>query len=519
MTILYILLFIVCLSTLIMVHEAGHLATAKIFKVYCFEYAIGFGPRLFSFKRKGGETRFSLRAIPFGGFVSMYGESDAIPEDVTEPIDPSRSINSIKKWKRAIIMTAGIMMNFLLAILIFFVYEVGFPKYTARVGHITVKKDSLAEIAGLHSKDYVYTPIQGYNIFYDDNAILTYGDDSTLPVYFGYDYGSITLKDQAFYNRAVAYQREELGSIASDYISITYDQAINGDYSSEEIINNYLTGYIRAFSIKQNKDKTYSILFGISENYLDEADKTFICSLSLDKETYENKFKYVPVGAYISVVGDISKEESHNEMTVKEYLTSYPETSKNYLKEKNGGLKPNKINFNVNVLDEETPSGKGVAKSLECVISDNGKLDKELGLYMQLDSHRNGFGESIGNTFVDFGESATLIYRALGQLFTGQGWNNIGGIIAIGVSTTQILEQNGFGLFLYYWAMISVNLGIVNLLPFPGLDGWHFLVAIVEGVSKKDIPPKVKNVVSAVGLIILFLLMIMVIIKDLIMVL
>ena len=74
MTVLYILLFIVCLSTLIMVHEAGHLLTAKIFKVYCFEYAIGFGPRLFSFKRKNGETRFSIRAIPFGGFVSMYGQ-------------------------------------------------------------------------------------------------------------------------------------------------------------------------------------------------------------------------------------------------------------------------------------------------------------------------------------------------------------------------------------------------------------------------------------------------------------
>ena len=52
MIVLYILLFIVCLSTLVMVHEAGHLIAAKTFKVYCFEYAVGFGPKLFSRKRK-----------------------------------------------------------------------------------------------------------------------------------------------------------------------------------------------------------------------------------------------------------------------------------------------------------------------------------------------------------------------------------------------------------------------------------------------------------------------------------
>ncbi len=68
------------------------------------------------------------------------------------------------------------------------------------------------------------------------------------------------------------------------------------------------------------------------------------------------------------------------------------------------------------------------------------------------------------------------------------------------------------------WAMISVNFGIVNLLPFPGLDGWQFLVTIVEGVAHKEIPAKVKNTMSAIGLLLLFALMIMIVIKDIIMV-
>ena len=71
-------------------------------------------------------------------------------------------------------------------------------------------------------------------------------------------------------------------------------------------------------------------------------------------------------------------------------------------------------------------------------------------------------------------------------------------------------------MFLFYWALISVNLGIVNLLPFPGLDGWQFLVTIVEGITRKTIPTKVKSIVSAIGIGLLFILMILIIIKDVI---
>ena len=66
------------------------------------------------------------------------------------------------------------------------------------------------------------------------------------------------------------------------------------------------------------------------------------------------------------------------------------------------------------------------------------------------------------------------------------------------------------------WGMISVNLAIFNLLPFPGLDGWHLLVIIVEGITKKEIPSKVKNIVSTIGMILLFALMAVVFIKDII---
>ncbi len=499
-----------------MVHEAGHLLTAKIFKVYCFEYAIGFGPRLLSFKRKNGETRFSIRAIPFGGFVSMYGEAETVPEDVG-PIDESRSLNKIAKWKRAIIMTAGIIMNFVLALVIFFVYEIAFPNYTARVAHITVKENTIAYNAGLRSKDYLYTPILDNYIFYDDNATITKNDSSNVDVYFGYDYSSITLKDQAIYKRAVAFQRQDYGEITLPYTDISYDEAINGDYSGEEVVINRISGYIGAYAanaIKGDKDN-YLLRVAIIENYLDKPERAVYADYKMSKDEYNTQFKYVPVGAFITFVGDFSVDQYGNYMKVSEFATSYPLITIGNLFTNKSAVDNKSISSTFYVLNENTNNYKGDATPISCDLV-SGKIPRELGLYMQLDSRQNSYGEAVRNTFKDFGNAATLIYRGLGSLFTKEGFKNIGGIIAIGVSTTQILQSEGFGLFLFYWAIISVNLGIVNLLPFPGLDGWHFLVTIVEGITHKEIPSKVKNIVSAIGVAILLVLMVLILIKDII---
>ena len=171
--------------------------------------------------------------------------------------------------------------------------------------------------------------------------------------------------------------------------------------------------------------------------------------------------------------------------------------------------------------DETTPVGRGVKTSVMSIPltknSSNSRLPTNFGLSMQLDEYRNNFGEAVKYTFTDFADASSAIVRGLGQLITTKdGWRQIGGIIQIGVVSTQILEQNGFGRFLMLWGLISVNLGIVNLLPFPGLDGWHLLVLFIEGVFRKEIPPKVKNIVSAVGIALLFLLMALVLVKDVI---
>lgn len=534
MTFLYILLFLVCLSTLIMVHEAGHLVTAKIFKVYCFEYALGFGPRLLSFKRKNGETRFSLRAIPFGGFVSMYGESDSVPSELEGlQIDPSRSINNIKHWKRAIVMTAGILMNFFLALLVFFIYEMAFPAYSARTAHITVRKDSITYEAGLRSQDTVYaarlSASDGFYLFYDNNANVHYLDDTDKPAYFGYNYNLMTIKNTDIADKAVAFERSELGEITTSGTSLTYEQFFNKEYT-EETVNYKIGGYFHWYALTEDYKLYYTIVerFTDTDNYGQPIEgKYIICSVQLDKDLFEKKFYYIPDGEYIELVGKVSKDKINGEeytlIKSTEYETAYPLVSNNLIKETN--LNPNRLDIHMDVLEAGDGDNTRVGVHQLSVGIVNGYLkgntaddQKDFGLAMQLDEHKNSYGTAVGNTFKDFGNSTTLIFRGLGQLFTPEGFKNVGGIIAIGVVTTRTLEQNGFGNFLFMWAMISVNLGIVNLLPFPGLDGWQFLVTIVEGVAHKEIPAKVKNTMSAVGIMLLFALMIMIVIKDIIMV-
>ena len=157
--ILDLLLFVLCLSVLIVVHELGHLSAAKAFGVYCFEFSVGFGPALFRGKRKKGETYIALRGIPFGGFVSMYGEENGelkdkennLPDGI-ESIPEHRSLANIKKWKKAIILGAGVTLNALLAILVFFVSNgPWFSQQQLYLNQIEVSENSIAVNEGLAS--------------------------------------------------------------------------------------------------------------------------------------------------------------------------------------------------------------------------------------------------------------------------------------------------------------------------------------------------------------------------------
>ncbi len=109
-----VIIFLLVISLLIFVHELGHFLVAKLIGARVDEFAIGFPPRLFS--KKYGQTEYSLNALPFGGYVKIYGENPNERTDQIEAEEKQQGDLSLKpKWQQALVLVAGVTFNVILA--------------------------------------------------------------------------------------------------------------------------------------------------------------------------------------------------------------------------------------------------------------------------------------------------------------------------------------------------------------------------------------------------------------------
>ncbi len=430
-TILFIILFIICLSLLIVVHELGHLIAAKSFGVFCNEFSIGFGPALLHKKKENSETYFSIRAIPFGGYVSMAGENPPTDDDnsdeekdettlLLESVPAERRLCNKPKWARAIVMVAGVTMNALLALVIFFVGEMFFTQQGfVGLNVVEVVDDTPASEAGLLSFDAIKCEVdsnnQAYAVF--DTGVKLYDSSDNL----------------LFDNYCVVFKTENVSFNERDYDHCLY--------------------YFKTTTVKDKEDHDIKV-----------PDYGF--PLDLNSSVYQNV-------AYLQA------------------------NFQSFIKE-----------------EEETIFTDHIIK-LDVVNQDDVRKFEPIGVKTYLYEHNNTFGEALAGTFVDFGDSATAVFRGLGAIFTTpDGWKNTSGILGIGFTMSNYLRNYGVRIFIYMWGLISVNLAIFNLFPFPGLDGWHLLVIVIEAITKKEVPAKFKAIASAIGMILLIGLMILILFKD-----
>ena len=154
--------FIILLSVLIFVHELGHFLAARIAGVGVLKFSLGFGPKIIG--KKIGETEYVLSWIPLGGFVKLLGE---LGNEELSPEDEKRSFFKKSQWKRMLIILAGPVFNFLLALVIFIIVLMyGLPNLTSEVGE--VQKESAAIEAGMINGDKIIS-INGQKIvFWED---------------------------------------------------------------------------------------------------------------------------------------------------------------------------------------------------------------------------------------------------------------------------------------------------------------------------------------------------------------
>ena len=519
-TLLSLLLFFVALGVLVTIHEFGHFIAAKSFKVYCTDFSIGFGPKILKIKRQKGETQFSIGILPLGGYVSMLGEDDeeSVPEGIVVPKE--RTLVGVARYKRIIIMSAGIIMNFVLAYLIFFISASCFPQVLANAWY-SVGENS--QVISLHE-----------SVKFDDN-------DQLIPANFYYRNGK-------FYAQGDESLTNPIESEALHILN-TGDFTIEGDKSGKK--------YIAALS--------YSLAGGVNDT--DISKNIFLYERSGQPGVVGSEYFAPLFNENGTPVRYAHSEETKGDKFV---------VAANFAHSTDSTLEI--TNPNQTIEYERNVDGKLALYPCEINLESNGSAFEPLDVSFYKYDYWYGW-DSFRVAGEDWAQSTTLIAQALGNLFVGQGWDQLGGPLAIFSQTTDILQNNPFYTYLNTWGTISVNLALFNLLPFPGLDGWQILVEIVEGsvngirkakyngskkiketktndkpleetsvqiepklqqdvvTANKDvnltigkeakkeegyvdwqIPAKVKSIMSLIGLGLLLLLMVVVLVKDIFMV-
>lgn len=154
-----IVVLLLILSLLIFVHEGGHFIVAKKCGVHVYEFALGMGPKVLSFNRKGDDTKYTLRAFPIGGFCAMAGEEGEDDENLPK----DKFMCNKSKTRRILILVAGVTMNFLTAIILLFFIGLFYGSTEQRSIIGSVQEASPAAKVGMESGDKIIE-CNGYKI-------------------------------------------------------------------------------------------------------------------------------------------------------------------------------------------------------------------------------------------------------------------------------------------------------------------------------------------------------------------
>lgn len=426
-------------------HEFGHFITAKKSGVKVNEFSLGMGPKILSFKR--GETDYSLRLLPIGGFCSMEGEDEESPEP--------RAFNNAKIWKRMIIIIAGAVMNIILGFIMMFAYTVQADSYASTtIGGFN--PNSVSANCGIEAGDKI-TELNGYSIWNSRDlqfAMATMNcknvDGKTLQIYKQ----DCAQESCAVYNKIL-------------------DDNKNIDDSTVDKLFEILSDGCSKINASSSKEDAYNIYKQTGE--------------SLYNEYYKGKKTFEPVNikeddTRLRYTSDVKVIRDGEEIELKDvqFFTYYQD-------------------------DEDRKEGK-TSLAYDFSVTE---IDKTFGTVI---------GETVSNTC----SMAKMVWTSLVWLVQGKfSFTDLSGPVGIATAVTQVASigletsfMDAFNNILYVMIMITINLGIFNMLPFPALDGGRFLFLLIEWIFRKPIPRKAEQIVNSIGFALLMVFMLVVTVKD-----
>ncbi len=492
-----IVYFLIIFTIIVLIHELGHFLFARIFGVQVDFFAVGFGPKLFSWKGKKG-TEYKINLIPFGGYVRMAGEDPTVIEDLP-PEEKKRKYYSKPAWQRFLIAFAGPLFSLVAGYIILAISAAswGLPV----IGIDRVDLNSPAYHAGLKDGDIILR-IDGEQIFSTDqfsNAVLK-NDEIKITVLRNGEESNFSIKPELFpiqYNMVLENSGKTNGPNSDRLFKIdglSIDSVDLKNYMDKSEVYEFSSGNVeatlRGFE-KYDRREAVGIVYGTFSNKIDKA-------------------------LYPFEDGDIVN--SVNEFVVEKGMDFYA-----LLKMLNFPISENTYSY-IEVRGGEIISEKHmtVNPELEVVVIRNGspftiKSSSETISNALLSSsfysafknyYPKNILESIKLGFMHGNNLLSRMGEIIASLFSGgTKLSEFAGPIGL-VNMVGQASQGGLETLVFLTALITLNLGLFNLLPLPALDGGRIIFNIIEMIIRKKINPIVEGYIHAAGFLFLMGMMV-----------
>lgn len=395
------------------------------------------GPKLFSFKK--GETTYSLRLFPIGGYCAMEGED--------EDSDNPRAFNNAKIWKRMIIIVAGAFMNIVFGLVLMVITLLPMDCFNSTT------------ISGF--SPYSFTATTGLQQGDEIVEINDYDINSTMD----FSFAMYTMPLSKVDGKAVSIYKQDCLFELKDSYNVVAQKAKQEQVSA------------------------------LNQLWAEGSDKIY---KTTTKESAHNTLCEYIDKAY--------------ELCELEKVSSYP-----VIEEKDSRLR---FRSDIVVIRDGEEVTLNDVDFLTYKTSEDG--EPTIGIDFFVEPIENTFTSVLSQTFIQTGSVVRTVWNSLVGLITGQfGINEVAGPVGLAYTITDVAGESlkeGFSdavmSIVYVMMVISINLGIVNMLPFPALDGGRFVLLLIEAIFKKPVPRRIEGYINAVGLILLLLLMAVITMKD-----
>lgn len=531
--ILTIIAVVVIFSILVLIHEFGHFWAAKRAGVKVLEFGIGFPPRLFA--KKYGETVYSVNAIPFGGFVRLFGE-DARDR---EALKNKRSFAFQTPWTRTKIIVSGVLMNFLLAYVLLAVgfsfgiqplilnendlfehIQSGIVETQPGIFVKNVKKGSAAEKAGIQKDDEIVA-LNGFLI--GNQRVVTQLEKGQ----FSQDIDLTVRRSGAFQD--IHFVRPEKGKDFGLEFStaVNFPRSVVASVKSKSVLEK--AGLLPHDAVLQvNGVDVYTpsdVLALLAQKNRGAID----VRRGTDTLKFPFEFSRVPQVVISEVLPKSAAAKAgfqNGDMILEidgQSLES-PEEVQNLIR--SSEKKPVRYKIlrgdKTLTLKAATDERNILGVTLTALTFPRGD---ELSLYQgtfltsltKIHDVKYSFGKSLSTAWDEMVRLTKVTVFAFGRTLKGlvklEVPEDIGGPVQIAYYTHTFVQE-GFFALLRFTALLSLSLAVINIIPFPALDGGRFFFIVLEVIFRRRLNARFESVVHTLGFALLMLLIILVTFSD-----